>query len=512
MKLSTFFLFISLSLAFAISEESVSQNSNTEIKSPVTFHPIHYLGNGEFPPSHVPVHPVEDEQSQGNGQFPPSHVPVHPVASQKNGASSSKYVSSTTLQRLLALNHASHSNGHHSSHDSSSEDSSSQDSSSHDAHSPSTQPGSDATNKAGNQYPSVDTYLTYLQQLATIEALKAQIELLTITEEKLNVAAENVHSKCAADFELYCKNSIEQSQPPNEQGEYFHALHHRHGMGSKHRLLRSDSESFSHSQRHSRTPRLGFGSRQADQCMMSHLMKLSSSCQDSINVQFEMNEMYTYQNSEEFSHSGCPGKFLIFAVVLLVFSCIARRHHKRAKKMRKFLDVVYDNAEIKSVVEGLAGEPLPPRPRCCMDSGKKAVLRKFFLIWLLVSTIIGIYYISNGVAADIVITAIFSSTIHLIVFSVIIAIIIRMFKKCFKCLCNRNSESVTEPNQVSQQLNRISIQPITFQSPPSAAFQYQPIPQYDQSQLSNDQANFELRNGHYEMAFAGIPYAVQPNN
>jgi hypothetical protein len=289
--------------------------------------------------------------------------------------------------------------------------------------------------------------------------------------------------------------------------------HHGHRKQFKARNLRS-----LHSLEKDSQPRqLGFGSSGNDQCMMLHFLELSGNCQLSINQKIEAEAKYQFQHEatvdEDDEHNGCHGALIgVLLIVFVVFACAVRRHRKRFLKMKKFVDVLYDNAEIRSVVEGIVGEPLPPRCQPCNGKSKKCVfVKRVFAVWSLSSIVVALFYLAFGTPIDIILTGILSSFIQLVVLIIAISIIVKLFKCCYKCFCKRNNSNNQTPNNNIEASeypgqNRMLIQPIIF-NPNSIPFQYQPIPT---NHSVNEHAPFNSRNENIEMAYAGIP--IQPNN
>jgi hypothetical protein len=435
---------------------------------------------------------------------------------------------------------------------------------------------------------SQDVSNLIVQQQKMIKNLQAQIDSLTVTEEKLSNAAAQVRSSCAADFQMYCEfpqievidiiynpnvpetetkpqnpvnpqsgsessdshsgsnshsNSESQaksnSHPHDSQAN--HAPHDRHDNVGRHehghfyknthlrKLFSSDSSSFDGSSIFGKKNgfpgmRIGFGSFENDQCMMSYIMELSSECQSSINEILELNEDYKYQNQMDSQNQGCRGGLIVlFLIILVLLPCIAHRRRRHFMKMKKFVDVMYENPEVRGVVEGIVGEQLPPRPKCCMmNPTTKKIIHRSFLAWLISSTIVAIFFIATGTPADLVFGAIFSATFNFI-FLILFCVGIYKLLKCCCCCCfrkrnNSNQCSMnTNVNQFPGQ-NRLNLEPIIFQSPSSAPFQYQPIPKNENNQ-SNTQnsstnqhpADYFGDNGNIQMIYAGIPVSVPPN-
>jgi hypothetical protein len=299
----------------------------------------------------------------------------------------------------------------------------------------------------------------------------------------------------------------------NNNHDHDHFGHHGHRRQFKLRNLRS-----LHSQEKNQQPlnKLGFGSFDNDKCMMSHIMDLSVACQISINQKIESDELSMSQNEaniyDDQDKKGCHGGIaIILFIVFVVFICALRRLRKRFLKMKKFIDLLYDNAEIRSVVEGIVGEPLPPRCQpCCGKSKKCFIIKRVFVVWFFSSIIVALFYLAFGTPIEIVLTGILSSFIQLIVLIIVISIIVKLCKCCFKCFCKRNnSNNETSSNNQNSEYpgqNRLLIQPIIF-NPNSIPFQYQPIPT---NHSINEHAPYDSSNENIEMAYAGIP--IQPNN
>jgi hypothetical protein len=330
-----------------------------------------------------------------------------------------------------------------------------------------------------------------------------------------NNHASHDHSKDSHDSHDshdHSKDSHDSHDHGHNHGHDHHAEHHGHRKQFKFRNLRS-----LHSQENGQQPphRLGFGSFDNDQCMMSHIMELSINCQTAINQKIESNELNMNQNNAivyDDDNKGCHGGLVAtLLIVFIVFTCAVRRHRKRFLKMKKFIDVLYDNAEIKSVVEGIVGEPLPSRCQPCGNKSKKCfILKRVFAVWFFSSIIVALFYLAFGTPIEIVLIGILSSLFQLIVLIIVVSIVIKIFKCCFKCFCKRNnSNNETSSNKETSEYpgqNRLLIQPIIF-NPNSIPFQYQPIPT---NHSINEHAPYNSSNENIEMAYAGIP--IQPNN
>jgi hypothetical protein len=438
-------------------------------------------------------------------------------------------------------------------------------------------------------------------QQKLITSLQTQIDTLTITPEKISIAATNVRSVCAADFQKFCQQSeimienifILQSDPKQEknafdsnifvvedptisnnlnQNNFFpnfgspipsHNIHHEDKPQKPRKLASSDSWSFdfffkssassdssssssssSSDSSSSSIPAnvlftstashpfhdlpIGFNSLENEMCMMSHIMELSSDCQSAINEILELNEDYIYQQSNTVEmeyQTQISGLGIFFLLLLVILPCIAYRRHRRFMKMRKFIAVMYENPEVRSVVEGIVGEPLPPQPKCCRNSRPKKFICRSILAWLIISLAVGIFFVAAGVPADLVLTGILSGTIHLIVLVLICVTFVKLIKCCCCCFRKRNhSNQCSSGHSCTNQFpgqNRLNLEHHMIHSS-ELPFQYQQIPMNENTNTqSNDSSINSSTNQHSRiyfennnnpsMIYAGIPVTIPPN-
>jgi hypothetical protein len=104
---------------------------------------------------------------------------------------------------------------------------------------------------------------------------------------------------------------------------------------------------------------LGFGDS-GDQCMYKNWDSLSTSCQGSIQSMYEFRDDY-FQNNKKLASSD-PNKATgatIFIVLSISLFILVIKHHFKSKKIRKILDVIDANPELKSHVENMAGVTIP---------------------------------------------------------------------------------------------------------------------------------------------------------
>jgi hypothetical protein len=117
---------------------------------------------------------------------------------------------------------------------------------------------------------------------------------------------------------------------------------------------------------------IGFGA-DGDMCLLDNYDKLSSSCQDSIDV-LQMVQDGMYLDDED---QGCPLVPIILALLLLVLMlrCIVRRRMKNRKdSIQTTLAAIHASPELKAKVEAASGVPLPPTLPACR--GRMAMAQK----------------------------------------------------------------------------------------------------------------------------------------
>jgi hypothetical protein len=387
----------------------------------------------------------------------------------------------------------------------------------------------------------LNTQIVKAQQM--IDSLEAQLQLLVPPQPLGSTSAANVRTICSADFMVYCKDANNQNtmgkhdehekdghdehdqhekdghdehdqhekdghdehdqhekdghdehekNGHDEHDQHEKDGHKQHGKNGHGRFL---SDHKKHHSKCNHKPLLVFGSFENDMCMLSNLDQLSLQCQESIQAQIQLNE----QKHNEFSNAhyrAHGGMFILFIILSLV--CVCKRHHQHRKRMRKFVDVLHENPEIRSAVERIVGEPLPPRPRCCfMNEHKKAFLRFVFLTWLIASSIVALVFLVLGMPFVTVVNVLFGSFIGILLL-LLVACFIKKTVCCFRRLCCSRSCPSTSSSPASS-FGNTSIQ---------NNYHYHIVPnadQFDPNEILS--AAQQFNNGNAQMAYYGLPVA-----